>query len=91
MTLMEGAEHHFGPFRRRILGRYPAAVGSPGPFGLVLIFGLRFRHALLDRVPPDGVASLKKWSEVVPLGPRGRPPESRFRKSGLANGVSLFF
>ena len=30
MTPMEGAEHYFGPFRRRILGKDPAAPCSPG-------------------------------------------------------------
>ena len=35
---MEGTEHHFGPFFwRRILGQYPAAPCSPGPFVLLLI------------------------------------------------------
>ena len=32
MTPMEGTEHHFGLFRRRILGKYAAAPCSPGPF-----------------------------------------------------------
>ena len=37
MTPMEKkTEHHFGPFWRRILGLYPAAPSSPGPFVLLL-------------------------------------------------------
>ena len=37
MTPMEGTEHHFGLLgERRILGPYPAAPSSPGPFVLPL-------------------------------------------------------
>ena len=31
MTPMEGTAQHFGIFRTRILGQYPAASCSPGP------------------------------------------------------------
>ena len=38
MTPMEGTEHLFGLFGRRILRQNPAAPCSPGPFFLLLIF-----------------------------------------------------
>ena len=36
MTSVERTEHHFGSFGRTILGQFPAAPSSPGPFVLLL-------------------------------------------------------
>ena len=38
MTPMEGTDTILALFRRRILGQYPAAPFSPGPFGLLLTY-----------------------------------------------------
>ena len=43
MTPMEGTEHHLAHCRRRILGQYPAAPCSSGPF-VVLLTNQKFQE-----------------------------------------------
>ena len=57
---MEGTEHHFGPFGRRILGQYEAAPCSPGPFGLLLIIAA-WSHKPVSQTGALGISKLGQF------------------------------